>query len=92
MNLLTSRSSSLKNVGNGQRTVEDVDKVEVLLDDSFSVAGVGTVLSGTVLSGVLKSNSSIMYGPDGAGKFVQCDVKTLQRRRLHLVRNTWMRN
>lgn len=82
LNLLTSRSSSLKNVGNGQRTVEDVDKVEVLLDDSFSVAGVGTVLSGTVLSGVLKSNSSIMYGPDGAGKFVQCDVKTLQRRRL----------
>merc|ERR1711893_84911 len=41
LNLLTSRSSSLKNVGNGRRTVDDTGKVEVLLDDSFSVAGVG---------------------------------------------------
>lgn len=82
LNLLTSRSSSLKNVGNGRRTVEDTDKVEVLLDDSFSVAGVGTVLSGTVLSGVLKANTSIMFGPDGSGKFTPADIKTLQRRRL----------
>jgi len=84
LNLLTSRSSSLKNVGNGRRTVDDTGKVEVLLDDSFSVAGVGTVLSGTVLSGVLKANTSIMFGPDGNGKFLQADVKTLQRRRLQL--------
>merc|ERR1712061_902195 len=77
LNLLTSRSSSLKNVGNGKRQIEDVGKVEVLLDDSFSVAGVGTVLSGT-----LKSNSQLLFGPDGSGKFVNADVKTLQRRRL----------
>jgi GTPase len=82
LNLLTSRSSSLKNVGNGKRQIEDVGKVEVLLDDSFSVAGVGTVLSGTVLSGVLKANTQLLFGPDGSGKFVNADVKTLQRRRL----------
>jgi len=87
LNLLTSRSSSLKNVGSGNRSstaLQDQQgtRVEVLLDDSFSVAGVGTVLSGTVLSGVLRQNSSLMFGPDSMGKFVQAEVRTLQRRRL----------
>lgn len=95
-NMLTSRSSSLKNAaGTLSLNIEDAqsekekqeiikaqNKVELLLDDSFSVAGVGTVVSGTVLSGVLRSNTTLMFGPDKLGKFMPIDVRTLQRRRL----------
>lgn len=95
-NMLTSRSSSLKNAAGTmslnldeakteeekQAVIKAQNRVEMLLDDSFSVGGVGTVLSGTVLSGVLRSNTSLMFGPDRLGKFQSVDVKTLQRRRL----------
>lgn len=95
-NMLTSRSSSLKNAaGTLSLNIEDAqteaekqaiitaqNKVELLLDDSFSVGGVGTVVSGTVLSGVLRANTTLMFGPDKLGKFVPVDVRTLQRRRL----------
>ena len=103
-NMLTSRSSSLKNANTSQNpqgtgiaslNIEDAqteqekneiikaqNKVELLLDDSFSVGGVGTVVSGTVLSGILRSNTTLMFGPDKLGKFVPVDVRTLQRRRL----------
>merc|ERR1712071_588140 len=83
LNVLTSRSSSLKNVKQVSSSVEiDSGRIEVLLDDCFSVAGVGTVLSGTVLSGTLRHNSSLMFGPDALGKFIPVEVRTLQRRRL----------
>lgn len=81
LNILTSRSCSLKNVGN-PKDHEIEAKTEVLLDDTFSVSGVGTIVSGTVLSGCLRQNSTLLFGPDGVGKFVPVDIRTLQRRRL----------
>lgn len=88
MNILTSRSCSLKNTGlTGvenipEEEVKGKEKVELLLDDSFSVGGVGTIVSGTVISGILKANTTLMFGPDSLGKFKEVDVRTLQRRRL----------
>merc|ERR1711893_493338 len=88
MNILTSRSCSLKNTGlTGIESIPDEEikgkeKVELLLDDSFSVGGVGTIVSGTVISGILRANSTLPFGPDSLGKFKEVDVKTLQRRRL----------
>ena len=44
--------------------------------------GVGTVVSGTCLSGVIRLNDPMQLGPDGVGYFHTVSVRSIQRKRL----------
>ncbi len=37
---------------------------EFIIDETFGVPGVGTVVAGTVKRGVISVNSTLMLGPD----------------------------
>ncbi|OAF64252.1 hypothetical protein A3Q56_08041, partial [Intoshia linei] len=61
----------------------DNDKeLEISIDRTFKVAGVGTVVSGIVMNGTIKVNDTINLGPDYAGKFHLVQVKSLHSKRL----------
>ena len=47
----------------------DSPETEVIVDDSYFVTGVGTVIGGTVTRGRLRSGETMLFGPDGNGQF-----------------------
>ena len=42
------------------------EEAEFIIDETFAVPGVGTVVAGTVKSGVIGVNSTLLLGPDVA--------------------------
>jgi len=48
------------------------------VDGKFNVPGVGTVLSGTVLQGSIRSNDTVLLGPDRNGVFVNVALKGMR--------------
>ncbi|KJE94417.1 GTP binding protein 1 [Capsaspora owczarzaki ATCC 30864] len=52
------------------------------IDETYSVPGVGTVISGTVMAGVIRSTDTLYLGPDTLGNFQPVQLKTIQRKRL----------
>jgi GTPase len=44
--------------------------------------GVGTVVSGTLLQGSVKTNDTLLLGPDSFGQFIPTVIKSIQRRRM----------
>ena len=59
----------------------EADPAEVIVDDTFSVPGVGTVVAGTVYAGVVRPQDTLMLGPDALGQYVPAVVKSIQRKR-----------
>lgn len=55
---------------------------EFLIDDTFSVPGVGTVVSGTLMEGIVTAGDTLLLGPDLLGKFEQVVVKSIHRKRM----------
>lgn len=55
--------------------------LEFHISDVFSVPFVGTVVSGVVTAGVVKSNDQVLLGPDSLGHFIPTTVKTIERKR-----------
>jgi GTPase len=51
---------------------------EVLVDQTYFVTGVGTVVSGTVMAGKVTPGSSLLLGPDSSGAFVPAAIKSIQ--------------
>ena len=74
------------NLLNCQLKFDDKELPEFLIDDTFSVPGVGTVVSGTVLNGIIYSGRSMLLGPDLLGKFELAQIKSIHRKRM-LVHN-----
>jgi GTPase len=59
------------------------EPVEFIIDEVFSVPGVGTVVAGTVKKGTLSPNSTVLLGPDiGDGSFRPCVIKSIHYKRL----------
>lgn len=58
--------------------------VEYQITDTFSVPGVGTVVNGTVISGIVHAGDTLLLGPDTHGKFVPTTVKSIQRKRINV--------
>ncbi|KNC50332.1 GTP-binding protein 1 [Thecamonas trahens ATCC 50062] len=54
---------------------------EVCIDDTFSVPGVGCVVSGTVLSGGVTAGDSLLLGPNAFGAFEPVTIKSIEVRR-----------
>ncbi|OJD17871.1 hypothetical protein AJ78_02043 [Emergomyces pasteurianus Ep9510] len=55
---------------------------EFLVNDTFSVPFVGTVVSGVVKSGVAHAGDPIMIGPDSLGQFRTTVIKSIERKRI----------
>ncbi|KGM91979.1 uncharacterized protein PADG_11959 [Paracoccidioides brasiliensis Pb18] len=55
---------------------------EFLVNDTFSVPFVGTVVSGIVKSGVIHVGDPIMIGPDSLGQFRTTAIKSIERKRI----------
>ena len=59
------------------------DPMEFVIDETFGVPGVGTVVAGTVKRGVIRPSTTFLLGPDiGDGKFKPCQVKSIHYKRL----------
>ncbi|XP_021958396.1 GTP-binding protein 1 isoform X2 [Folsomia candida] len=71
LNLLSTRSSG-----------QDKDPAEFQVDDTYSVPGVGTVVSGTTLRGTINLNDMMMLGPDSLGHFQPIAIKSIHRKRM----------
>lgn len=73
LNLLTTRMGGL-----------DKLPAEFQIDDTYSVPGVGTVVSGTCLQGVIRLNDTLLLGPDALGHFVSIAIKSIHRKRMNV--------
>ncbi|XP_031158287.1 GTP-binding protein 1 isoform X2 [Sander lucioperca] len=71
LNLLSSRTS-----------YRDDQPAEFQIDDTYSVPGVGTVVSGTTLRGLIRLNDTMLLGPDPLGSFIPIAVKSIHRKRM----------
>ncbi|KAG8556661.1 hypothetical protein GDO81_018159 [Engystomops pustulosus] len=71
LNLLSPRTSS-----------REEEPAEFQIDDTYSVPGVGTVVSGTTLRGLIKLNDLLLLGPDPLGNFTSIAVKSIHRKRM----------
>ncbi|XP_023327469.1 GTP-binding protein 1 [Eurytemora carolleeae] len=58
LNLLSTRSPNTDN-----------SPAEFQIDDTYSVPGVGTVVSGTCFKGTIRTNDTLLMGPDPLGHF-----------------------
>jgi GTPase len=59
------------------------EPVEFIIDETFGVPGVGTVVAGTVKKGVLSINSPVLLGPDiRDGSFWKASIKSIHYKRL----------
>lgn len=73
LNLLTTRMGGMENF-----------PAEFQIDDTYSVPGVGTVVSGTCLQGVIRLNDTLMLGPDALGHFIPIAIKSIHRKRMNV--------
>ncbi|CAG0885998.1 unnamed protein product [Darwinula stevensoni] len=58
------------------------EPAEFQIDDTYSVPGVGTVVSGTTLKGTIRLNDVLLLGPDPLGHFRSITVKSIHRKRM----------
>ncbi|XP_056265035.1 GTP binding protein 1, like isoform X3 [Pseudoliparis swirei] len=64
------------------RTFSQDEPAEFQIDDTYSVPGVGTVVSGTTLRGLIRLNDILLLGPDPLGTFLPIAVKSIHRKRM----------
>ncbi|PYI28425.1 P-loop containing nucleoside triphosphate hydrolase protein [Aspergillus indologenus CBS 114.80] len=55
---------------------------ELLINDTFSVPHVGTVVSGVAKSGVIHAGDTVLVGPDSLGQFTTTTIKSIERKRI----------
>lgn len=55
---------------------------EVLIDQTYFVTGVGTVVGGTVMSGTIDTTTKLLLGPDGNGAFIPVSIKSVHCKRV----------
>ena len=56
--------------------------VEFYIDDTFSITGAGTVVAGTMYSGRVCVGNHLSLGPDFAGHWTRCMVKSIHCKQL----------
>lgn len=55
---------------------------EFHIDETYSVPGVGTVVSGTCMQGVISLNDTLLLGPNFLGEFIPVAIRGIHRKRL----------
>lgn len=57
--------------------------MEFIIDETFGVPGVGTVVAGTLKQGVIATNSNLLLGPSPIdGAFTRTAIKSIHYKRL----------
>ena len=57
--------------------------MEFIIDETFGVPGVGTVVAGTLKQGVIATNSNLLLGPSPIdGAFTKTAIKSIHYKRL----------
>eukprot|EP01062_Namystynia_karyoxenos_P006212 TRINITY_DN1216_c0_g1_i1.p1 TRINITY_DN1216_c0_g1~~TRINITY_DN1216_c0_g1_i1.p1 ORF type:complete len:803 (+),score=239.58 TRINITY_DN1216_c0_g1_i1:154-2562(+) len=51
---------------------------EMVIDSTFYVSGVGTVVGGIVTQGTFRTGDSVLLGPNGHGQFRSVQIKSIQ--------------
>ncbi|KAK0397734.1 hypothetical protein QR680_002243 [Steinernema hermaphroditum] len=64
------------------RTFSATNPTEFQIDDIYWVDGVGTVVSGTCLSGKISLGDNLQLGPNSIGEFVPVPIKSIHRKRM----------
>jgi len=60
----------------------EAEHTEFVIDETFAVPGVGTVVAGTLKRGVIRQDAKLMLGPDvGDGQFKPTAVKSIHYKR-----------
>lgn len=54
---------------------------EVLIDETYFITGVGTVVAGTVSGGVIPVGSTMLLGPDANGAFRPVSIRSIHARK-----------
>jgi len=62
--------------------IDALQPAQFMIDDDFNITGVGTVVSGTLLKGNVVVNDTLLLGPDSAGNFIPCTVKSIHSKRV----------
>ncbi|KAK2744371.1 hypothetical protein FQN57_004266 [Myotisia sp. PD_48] len=57
---------------------------EFVVNDTFSVPFVGTVVSGVVKAGAIHTGDPVLIGPDSLGQFKTTNVKSIERKRIQV--------
>ena len=65
----------------GEWTDLSSEPTQYTIDDTFSVPGVGCVVSGTVLSGSVEAGDTLLMGPNKFGTFEPVTIKSIEVRR-----------
>lgn len=71
LNLLTSRTPKADN-----------EAACFVIDDIYQVPGVGTVVSGLISKGKIRTNDVLYLGPDFAGRYQQVSIRSIHRKRM----------
>lgn len=70
------------NLLSGRMHCNEDKPAEFQIDETYSVPGVGTVVSGTCLQGVIHQSDTLLLGPTSLGDFVPVAIRGIQRKRL----------
>ncbi|NHJ33477.1 MAG: elongation factor 1-alpha [Asgard group archaeon] len=62
------------------------EPVEYQIDETFSVTGVGTVVAGTLMSGIVTIDDELLIGPDEFGNFSEVKIRSIQNKRIPVKR------
>nr|AAA86431.1 GTP-binding protein [Caenorhabditis elegans] len=64
-----------------RRQLNENDPAHFQIDDIYWVDGVGTIASGTLLSGTIRLNDILLLGPTSNGDFMPIPIKSIHRKR-----------
>jgi GTPase len=70
----------LNNSSDHAKVVQDLTELQI--DEVYSIAGVGTVVGGTLRTGTVKEGDELLLGPSDDGRFFPVCVSSLHRNRL----------
>lgn len=64
------------------RMRRDEEPTRFQVDDTFAVPGIGTVVSGTVVSGRIQTGDTLLLGPSPTGEFASAQIRSIERHRM----------
>ena len=65
------------------KAVQASTSTEFCVTETYIVAGVGTVVAGTLLCGTIKVGDNLLLGPDTTGAFTRTTIKGIQKKKVN---------
>lgn len=74
----SSSSSAAAAAGGAKKSLVNNDVIEMPIDETYQVPGVGFIVAGTLVSGTFKINDMLQIGPDHNGQFHKVIVRSME--------------